>query len=218
MPGAVLGALTTTAMSRAWFDLLFGLLLVLVAIFLTICPGKKAAARVAQADVQARTVKDLSRASLLLGIVLSTVFGFISSFLGIGGGFLYVPALVYLLHFPVHIATATSLFVLTITALTGSATHIAAGSISPRHPPRYRAFDRRHPGRTSSREIVPTHPRRLDHSQSRPRIGASRMPSHRRVIVVRKGLSVRVIAISTGGTPATSFSSEPCAAVFLSNG
>lgn len=127
MPGAVLGALTTTAMSRAWFDLLFGLLLVLVAIFLTICPGKKGAARVAQADVQARTVKDLSRASLLLGIVLSTVFGFISSFLGIGGGFLYVPALVYLLRFPVHIATATSLFVLTITALTGSATHIAAG-------------------------------------------------------------------------------------------
>jgi uncharacterized membrane protein YfcA len=39
----------------------------------------------------------------------------------------YVPALVYLLKFPVHIATATSLFVLTITALTGSATHVAAG-------------------------------------------------------------------------------------------
>jgi uncharacterized membrane protein YfcA len=58
---------------------------------------------------------------------LSTAFGFLSSFLGIGGGFLYVPALVYLLRYPVHIATATSLFVLTITAFTGSATHVAAG-------------------------------------------------------------------------------------------
>ena len=58
---------------------------------------------------------------------MSTVFGFISSFFGIGGGFLYVPALVYLLRFPIHIATATSLFVLTITAFTGSVTHVAAG-------------------------------------------------------------------------------------------
>jgi uncharacterized membrane protein YfcA len=30
-----------------------------------------------------------------MGAVVSTIFGFISSFLGIGGGFLYVPALVY---------------------------------------------------------------------------------------------------------------------------
>jgi uncharacterized protein len=50
-----------------------------------------------------------------------------SSFFGIGDGFLYVPALVYLLRFPIHTATATSLFVLTITAFTGSATHVAAG-------------------------------------------------------------------------------------------
>jgi uncharacterized membrane protein YfcA len=47
--------------------------------------------------------------------------------LGIGGGFLYVPALVYLMKFPVHVATATSLFVLAITSLTGSVTHFAAG-------------------------------------------------------------------------------------------
>lgn len=38
-----------------------------------------------------------------------------------------MPALVYLLKFPVHAATATSLFILTITALTGSVTHVLAG-------------------------------------------------------------------------------------------
>ena len=64
---------------------------------------------------------------MLIGAGVSTIFGFISSFLGIGGGFLYVPALIYLLNFPVHVATATSLFVLTLTSLTGSATHFAAG-------------------------------------------------------------------------------------------
>lgn len=126
MPGAVAGALATTAISRQRFNLVFGLLLVAVATFLALNPGKKNAARLGQA-ADAKTTRNLSFPAVLIGASVSTVFGFVSSFLGIGGGFLYVPALVYLLRFPVHIATATSLFVLTITAFTGSATHIAAG-------------------------------------------------------------------------------------------
>jgi uncharacterized membrane protein YfcA len=59
--------------------------------------------------------------------LVSTAFGFLSSFLGIGGGILYVPALVYLLRVPVHVATATSLFVLMIAAFTGSVTHFVTG-------------------------------------------------------------------------------------------
>jgi uncharacterized membrane protein YfcA len=127
MPGAVLGALATTAISREWFDLLFGLLLVCVAIFLAVTTERERATRIAQTDFKTPTISNLSHSTLLWGSALSSGLGFVSSFLGIGGGFLYVPALVYLLKFPVHIATATSLFVLTITALTGSATHVAAG-------------------------------------------------------------------------------------------
>ena len=127
MPGAVLGALATTAISREWFDLLFGLLLVCVAIFLAVTTERERATRIAQTDFKTPTISNLSHSTLLRGSALSSGLGFVSSFLGIGGGFLYVPALVYLLKFPVHIATATSLFVLTITALTGSATHVAAG-------------------------------------------------------------------------------------------
>jgi hypothetical protein len=127
MPGAVLGALSTNAMSRARFNLLFGGLLILIALMLAISPGRKSTAQRAQADIETLAIFGLSKAKLILGVAFSTVFGFISSFLGIGGGFMYVPALVYMLGFPVHIATATSLFVLTITALTGSATHVAAG-------------------------------------------------------------------------------------------
>jgi uncharacterized protein len=124
MPGAILGALATNALSRAKFNLVFGLLLVAVAIFLALNPGQKG---VAQAGLDPRLISKPSARTLLGGVCLSTIFGFISSFLGIGGGFLYVPALVYLLRLPIHIATATSLFVLTITAFTGSVTHIAAG-------------------------------------------------------------------------------------------
>jgi uncharacterized membrane protein YfcA len=127
MPGAVIGALATAVISRARFNLVFGLLLVAVAIFLAVNPGRKGAVQLAQAGIDSKSISGLNPGAMLIGVGLSTMFGFISSFLGIGGGFLYVPALVYLLNFPVHIATATSLFVLTITSFTGSATHIAAG-------------------------------------------------------------------------------------------
>ena len=80
----------------------------------------------------------------LVGIGISLAVGYLSSFLGIGGGIIHVPALVYLLDFPVHIATATSHFVLAIMALTGTLVHIydrlpATGS--GQHPvPGHRGF------------------------------------------------------------------------------
>jgi uncharacterized protein len=57
--------------------------------------------------------------------------GFVSSLLGIGGGIIHVPALVYLLGFPAHIATATSHFILAVMSLTGTAVHIATGAFAP---------------------------------------------------------------------------------------
>jgi hypothetical protein len=65
-----------------------------------------------------------------LGMAISVVVGYVSSFLGIGGGIIHVPALSYFLGFPVHIATATSHFVLAIMALTGTLVHIATGTFS----------------------------------------------------------------------------------------
>jgi uncharacterized membrane protein YfcA len=64
------------------------------------------------------------------GIAISAVVGYISSFLGIGGGIIHVPALSYFLGFPVHVATATSHFVLAIMALVGTLVHIATGSFA----------------------------------------------------------------------------------------
>ena len=64
----------------------------------------------------------------VIGIVLSIFVGFVSSLLGVGGGFIHVPALTRLLNFPVHVATATSHFVLAVMALTGTLVHIAHGA------------------------------------------------------------------------------------------
>jgi uncharacterized membrane protein YfcA len=65
-----------------------------------------------------------------LGVALSFVVGYVSSTLGIGGGIVQVPLLIHLLNFPVHIATATSQFMLAVMALTGTIVHVAAGSFT----------------------------------------------------------------------------------------
>jgi len=51
-----------------------------------------------------------------LGIGITALIGVFSTFLGIGGGLIQVPALVYVLAFPVHVATATSHFITAINA------------------------------------------------------------------------------------------------------
>jgi hypothetical protein len=50
--------------------------------------------------------------NLWYGVLSSAAIGLLSSLLGIGGGVFQVPVVINLLRFPVHIATATSQFVL----------------------------------------------------------------------------------------------------------
>ena len=67
------------------------------------------------------------------GTIYSAGVGFVSSFLGIGGGIVHVPLLVGLLGFPTHIATATSHFVLVFITGAGSATHLIGGALTVGH-------------------------------------------------------------------------------------
>jgi uncharacterized membrane protein YfcA len=64
------------------------------------------------------------------GIAVSSIVGFVSSLLGIGGGVIHVPVMATMLHFPVHIAAATSHFVLAFMALEGTGVHFATGALS----------------------------------------------------------------------------------------
>ncbi len=137
IPGAVLGALTTAYIPRHLFDSIFGLLLIAVSVFLAIkpgggeqepqaCPPNHRACILTEAD---GTVHRFSY-NQPLGVAVSLAVGYLSSLLGIGGGIIHVPVLVHLLNFPVHIATATSHFVLANMALTGTLTHIATGAFT----------------------------------------------------------------------------------------
>ena len=135
VPGAILGALSTAHIPRRSFDLVFGVLMIAAAAFLISRPEKEdsphtqarrgyVCRRVVEKD---GTVHELCY-NPTIGVVLSLFVGYVSSVLGIGGGIIHVPALVHLLSFPVHVATATSHFILAIMALAGTGVHIATGA------------------------------------------------------------------------------------------
>ncbi len=143
LPGAIAGSYVVEALSGRLFNLIFGVLLVAISLFLIIRPEKptQTGAKIERPMGLAGwgwTVRHIvdSRGedynygfSMPWGILLSFIVGFLSSILGIGGGIIHVPALITLFDFPAHIATATSHFILAISAATGSTTQFFLGNI-----------------------------------------------------------------------------------------
>jgi uncharacterized protein len=136
IPGAILGALTSSCIPRRIFNIAFGLLMVAVSIHLFFHKTARSRNEVKGNHITTRTLIEKNGTvhtysfNRRTGIILSVFVGYLSSMLGIGGGIIHVPALIRLLNFPVHIATATSHFILVIMALTGTIVHIATGSFS----------------------------------------------------------------------------------------
>jgi len=67
--------------------------------------------------------------SVWLPISVSFVTGLLAGFLGIGGGLLRMPALVYLIGCPTHIAVGTDLFEVMLSGLYGAFTYSVKGRI-----------------------------------------------------------------------------------------
>ncbi|HLF70613.1 MAG TPA: sulfite exporter TauE/SafE family protein [Dehalococcoidia bacterium] len=135
VPGAIAGALVVGLLPRDLFDAIFGVVLLLAACLIFLRP---AARIVAPRDRRGQIVREhvdrvgdryVYSYSLMQGLLLSLLVGFVSSMLGLGGGIIHVPLMVLLLHFPEHVATATSHYVLTITALVGTIVHIINGDL-----------------------------------------------------------------------------------------
>jgi uncharacterized membrane protein YfcA len=143
LPGAIIGSYVVQALSSRIFNLIFGVLLVAISLYLMWRPerpGSKEARLERPPGLKGWgwTVRHMvdSRGetydygfSLPWGVVLSFVVGFMSSILGIGGGIIHVPALITLFDFPAHIATATSHFILMISAATGTTTQLLLGNV-----------------------------------------------------------------------------------------
>lgn len=137
IPGAVIGSLNTTLFNRKVFDPIFGVIVLAVAVYLflprrarTARDDSGRAHRTTRVLVDAHGVEYRYSFDMRLGVAASFFVGYFSSLFGIGGGIIHVPFLITVLDFPVHVATATSHFILAIMALAGTVTHVVQGTFS----------------------------------------------------------------------------------------
>ncbi|MEO6844412.1 MAG: sulfite exporter TauE/SafE family protein [Ginsengibacter sp.] len=137
IPGSILGVLTSEVIPRGLFDIIFGLLMVILAAFLFFKgAGKEPVNKpvVSRKGWIHRHLTDKWGESydyvynLRLGMIISLFVGYFSPLLGIGGGIIHVPAMTEWLFFPVHIATASSHFILAIMSTVSVIVHYLQGN------------------------------------------------------------------------------------------
>lgn len=121
VPGAFLGSYAAEYLQCRLFYLVFGAFFVLAAINMYRKASKNAAGKTAGEVPEVYNWK--------LGVLCSVGVGFLASILGIGGGIVHVPFMVYVLNFPVHVAIATSTCILAVSSLAGLVSHAMLGHI-----------------------------------------------------------------------------------------
>lgn len=137
LPGTILGAMISSYIPRGTFDIIIGSLLCALAVYLFFRPERRTASVHTASGRWHVNLTDSGGENHSfsfnpwIGIAISFGVGFLSSILGIGGGVIHVPAMTNLLNFPVHIATATSHFILVIMSCSGSITHFVQGHLTP---------------------------------------------------------------------------------------
>lgn len=137
IPGSILGVLTTKVIPRGIFDIIFGIIMLALAIFLFFHGGEKESVKKPVTAHKGWIQQHLTDKwgehydyayNLRLGMLLSVFVGYFSPLLGIGGGIIHVPAMAEWLLFPVHIATATSHFILAIMSTASVIVHYVQGN------------------------------------------------------------------------------------------
>lgn len=127
VPGTILGVWLVQNNPASWFYSIFGGLLIALSIFLFIKNSSISFRKTPKSQsAGGQEEKEVSKKGLVL---VGAVIGVISSYLGIGGGWLLVPILVYIFGIATHYATATSIFSLCLYTAVGSALQIYYGNI-----------------------------------------------------------------------------------------
>lgn len=133
-PGSIIGSWANKFLNPDSFSLYFGLFMISVAILLMVKNKLKPLPLSEKARIR-NTFITPEGESFTYGfqpppaILISFAVGFISGLFGIGGGSLLVPAMILLFAFPPHIAVATSMFLVFLSAAVSSVTHISLGNV-----------------------------------------------------------------------------------------
>ncbi|MDW8120453.1 MAG: sulfite exporter TauE/SafE family protein [Chloroflexota bacterium] len=137
VPGAVLGANLVKLVPREPFQVLFGCVLGLVGIYLAIRPSvrPRPSTQGPNRVLTDRTGQTFTyRVEVGKGMLISLGVGVLSAILGVGGGVFLVPAMVAVMGVPPLIAAPTSVFILSFTSASATATHALAGHLDAHWP------------------------------------------------------------------------------------
>jgi uncharacterized membrane protein YfcA len=131
-PGAILGSFLNTGLNEKTFNLLFGLILIIILYFLF--KNKRMKAKNIRWHVTRQCIDERGQPyeygyHRYLALIICFGVGIIQGLLGIGGGTLLVPAMILLFWYPAHVAIATSMFVILLSSLAGSISHIFLGNV-----------------------------------------------------------------------------------------
>lgn len=134
IPGTLLGAFVNKGLDLPSFNLYFGILLIILATLLLVRKYLKPVKWFVNRG-KLRTFTDKSGETHTFGypvwfaLLLTFGIGFASGLFGIGGGSIIVPAMILLFLFPPHVAVGTSMFMVFLSAMVNSVTHISLGNV-----------------------------------------------------------------------------------------
>ena len=132
-PAAILGAYLNTRISGGGFMLGFGVFMIAIS-FLLMMVGKWNKQQMKWSVTRTYTDRVTGEVATYgytrtVALLVSFVVGLLAGMFGVGGGALMMPVMLLLFHFPVHLAAATSMFMIFLSSIPATATHAYYGHI-----------------------------------------------------------------------------------------
>lgn len=133
-PGTLIGAFINKYLDVPSFNLYFGILMIILSMLLLVRQYLKPVKWFVENGkkltfVDNTDVKHVYGYPIWFALLLTFFVGFASGLFGIGGGSILVPAMILLFLFPPHIAVGTSMFMVFLSAIVNSITHISLGNV-----------------------------------------------------------------------------------------
>jgi uncharacterized protein len=134
IPGTMAGARVNKGLDLPSFNIYFGICLIIFSIILLVRDKIKPISWFVEHGIKLEYIepdgtKTIYGYPIWFAILLTFVVGFTSGLFGIGGGAILVPAMLLLFRFPPHVAVGTSMFMVFLTSVANSASHIYLGNV-----------------------------------------------------------------------------------------
>lgn len=132
-PGALFGVWLNKDIDVDVFSIAFGAFIIFISFILLIRKHIKPLERNGRAVTRSYITKAGETITYgynpIIAISISFFVGMFSGLFGIGGGSLLVPAMIVLFSFPAHLAVATSMFMIFLSSIVSSISHISLGNV-----------------------------------------------------------------------------------------